>query len=105
MVQNNILSDNQFGFGHKLSTHMALLKLTDKMSKELNNKQYSIGIFLEFSKAFDTTNHNILVDKLSYYEIRGTALRLIKFFVTNRVQFVNLNDVKSEYLPINCGVP
>ena len=47
----------------------------------------------------------MLVDKLSYYEIRGTSLRLIKKFVTNRVQFVNLNDVKSEYLPINCGVP
>ena len=52
-----------------------------------------------------TINHDILVDKLSYYGIRGTALRLIKFFVTNRVQFVNLYDVKSEYLPINCGVP
>ena len=84
---------------------MALLKLTDKISKELNNKQYSIGIFLDFSKAFDTINHDILVDKLSYYGIRRTALRLIKNFVTNRVQFVNLNDVKSEYLPINCGVP
>ena len=73
-----------------------LLKLTDNISKELNNKQYSIGIFLDFSKAFDTINHDILVDTLSYYGIRGTALRFIKFFVTNRVQFVNLNDVKSE---------
>ena len=84
---------------------MALLKLTDKISKKLNNKQYSIGIFLDFSKAFDTINHDILINKLSYYGIRGTALRLIKICVTNRVQFVNLNDVKSEYLPINCGVP
>ena len=60
---------------------------------------------LDFSKAFDTINHDILVDKLSYYGLRGTALHLIKKFVTNRVQFVNLNDVKSAYLPINCGVP
>ena len=44
------------------------------------------------------------LDKLSYYGIRGTALSLIKKIVTNRVQLVNLNDVKSEYLPINCGV-
>ena len=79
---------------------MALLKLTDKISKELNNKQYSICILLNFSKAFDTINHDILVDKVSYY-----GIRLIKIFVTNRVQFVNLNDVKSEYLPINYGVP
>ena len=100
-----ILSDNQFVFRHNLSTHMALLKLTDKISKELNNKQYSIGIFRDFSKAFDTINHDILIDNLSYYGIRGTALGVIKKFVTNRVQFVNLNDVKSEYLSINCQIP
>ena len=64
---------------------MALLKLTDKISKELNNKQYSIGILLDFSKAFDTINHDILIDKLSCYGIRGTALHLIKIYVTNRV--------------------
>ena len=58
---------------------MALLKLTDKISKELYNNQYSIGIFMELSKAFDTINHDILIDKLSYYGIRGTALRLIIF--------------------------
>ena len=50
VVQNNILSDNQFGFRHNLSTYMALLKHTDKISKELNNKQYSIGIFLAFPR-------------------------------------------------------
>ena len=77
VVQNNILSDNQFGFDN-LSTYMALLKLTDKISKELNNKQYSIGIFQKFCKAFDTINHDILVDKLSYYGNRVTVLRLIK---------------------------
>ena len=78
VVQNNILSDNQFGVRHNLSTYMALLKFTDTISKELNNKQYSIGIFLVFSKAFDTINHDILVDNLSYYGIRGKVLRLIK---------------------------
>ena len=62
---------------------MALLKLTDKISNELNNKQYLISIFLDFSKAFDTIKHDILIDKLSYYGIRGTALHLIKNYVTN----------------------
>ena len=50
VVQNNILSDNQFGFRHNLSTYMALLKLTDKISKELNKKQYSISIFWTFPR-------------------------------------------------------
>ena len=78
VVQNNILSDNQFGFRNNLSTYMTLLKLSDTTFNELNNKQYSIGTFLDFSKAFDTINHDILIDKLSNYGIRGTALHLIK---------------------------
>ena len=61
---------------------MALLKLTDTISNEINNKQYSIGIKFYFSKAFDTINHNILINKLSYYGIRPTALHLIKNYVT-----------------------
>ena len=81
MVQNNILSDNQFGFRHNLSTYMALLKLTETISNELNikqySKQYSIGIFLNIFKAYGTINLDILIDKLSYYGIRGT-LHLIK---------------------------
>ena len=60
MVQNNILSDNQFGFRHNLSTYIALLNLSDTISKELNNKQYSIGIFQDFSTACDTIYHDIL---------------------------------------------
>ena len=51
VVQNNILSDNQLGFRPNLSRY--------NISKELNNKQYSIGSFLDFSKAFDTINHDI----------------------------------------------
>ena len=60
---------------------------------------------MHFSKAFDTINHDIFIDKLNYYGMRGTTLHLIKNYVTSRVQFVNLNNVKSEYLPINYGVP
>ena len=58
---------------------------------------------MDFSKAFDTINHDILIDKLGYYGIRGTAVHLIKNYVTKRVKFLNLNNVNSENLPVNCG--
>ena len=51
---------------------MALINIMDEISVEMDNKKYSIGIFL--SKAFDTTDHNILLKKLEIYGIRGTAL-------------------------------
>ena len=82
---------------------MALLKLTDNISSELNIKQYSIGIFLGLFQGFRYYK-SWYFKWQTYYGIRGTALHLIKNYVTNRVQFVNLNNVKSDYLPINCGV-
>ena len=52
---------------------MALVDLTDKIVKAFEENVYAIGIFLDLSKAFDTINHDILLDKLKYYGIRGVA--------------------------------
>ena len=52
-----ILTQNQFGFRKNHSTYMALLSLIDDISNELNKKNHSVGIFIDLSKAFDTTDH------------------------------------------------
>ena len=52
---------------------MALLNRVDQTTNELDNKQFSLGIFIDLSKAFDTLDHDILVSKLNYYGVRGTA--------------------------------
>ena len=61
--QNHLLYNLQFGFQKGKSTHMALITLIDKISKALDDGDFVIGVFLDFSKAFDTVDHNILLKK------------------------------------------
>jgi len=83
----------------------AILSITDKIQSAIDQNSYSCGIFLDFSKAFDTVNHNILIQKLEHYGIRGTSKPWFESFLINRSQFVTLGNVKSDTLPISCGVP
>ena len=63
------------------------------------------GIFIDLSKAFDTVNHKILIAKLEHYGIRGKALDILKSYLSNRKQYVQLESSKSKLQPITCGVP
>ena len=74
LESNKILFKYQFGFRKQHSTYMALVLLLDKIVKALENGEYVIGIFLDFSKAFDAVDHNILLKKLEYNGIRGVCL-------------------------------
>ena len=67
--------------------------------------RYTIGIFLDFSKAFDTVNHQILLQKLYHYGIRGVAYNWIESYLSNRMQYVSYNNAKSSTKQIRCGVP
>ena len=58
-----ILMEKQFGFRKNHSTYMALMILVDNLIKSLENGKYVLGVFLNFSKAFDTVNHTILLTK------------------------------------------
>ena len=71
--KKNILYDKKFGFRAHYSTDHAILSIIDKIQLAVEERSYSCGIFLDFSKAFDTVNHNILVKKLEQYGIRGIA--------------------------------
>ena len=84
---------------------MALTLLNDKISKALYDGEYVLGVFLDFSKAFDTVNHDILLQKLYAYGIRGVAHDWMKSYLSSRVQYVVYNDVESIKNYITCGVP
>jgi len=103
--KHDILSPNQYGFRKNLSTSMALLDLVDKLSSSIDNNEITVGIFIDLAKAFDTVNHNILLSKLYHYGIRGTAYNWFKSYLSNRSQYVYVNNVKSDSLPVTCGVP
>ena len=62
VTKNKMLNENQFGFRGQRSTYMELLQLLDKVTNELDNNHYSVGVFLDLSKAFDTINHGLLID-------------------------------------------
>ena len=84
---------------------MALLDIYDKISQSIDKNQYSIGVFIDLSKAFDTINHQILLKKLEHYGIRGSPLDWFKSYLSKRQQFVHYNDTSSNNLEITCGVP
>ena len=79
-----IVVENQFGFRKMLSSYMALMTMMDKLIQSLENDEYVIGIFLDFSKAFDTVDHTILLSKLHHYGIRGNAMNLFTSYLSDR---------------------
>ena len=104
LEQNKIWYCHQYGFRKFYSTLLALIEVTDLIKRFLDEKHYVIGIFIDFRKAFDTVNHDILLDKLEYYGIRGDA-NIFRSYLTNRRQYTLVNGIKSSSAYVNCGVP
>ena len=102
---NSLLTGDQFGFRKKLSTSDAIANMTQYVYDSLDQDYTVISFFLDFAKAFDTVNHNILLQKLEVYGIRGVALDWFNSYLSNRTQFVSVNGVTSIPRPIEYGVP
>ena len=102
----NLLFSKQFGFQKNTSTEHAILQLTNELSKAFAKKEFTLGVFIDLSKAFDTVNHNILLKKLDYYGVRGNMNKIFKSYLENRKQCVGLNDLSfTEFCNVICGVP
>ena len=102
---HKLLFAGQFGFRKQHSSYMALMILIDKLISSLDKGEMVIGIFLDFSKAFDTVDHEMLLQKLFHYGVRGRALDWFRSYLCGRKQYVTYNNVSSNTKSINCGVP
>ena len=98
--QHDCLYNQQFGFHNSHSTNQALINITEKIRKALNNGNFACGVFLDLQMAFDTVNHEILISKLEYYGVQGTLLDLFKNYLKNRTQFTSINNSTSETLNV-----
>lgn len=110
----NYFCPQQFGFRKNRNAVTAITELVLQVMNNLNRDLKCAGIFCDLSKAFDCVNHKILLDKLQYYGIRGSVLNLLKSYLTNRNQIVQISDVdsmgcikfvNSASEVIDCGVP
>ena len=105
LEHNKILYCYQYGFRKAYSTVLALIEITDYIKRLLDERNYVISIFIDFKKAFDTVDHEILLYKLECYGIRGLANDFFRSYLTNRRQYTVINGVNSELRTVSCGVP
>ena len=105
VTKKNIIFPSQHGFRSGHSTVLPLINIQDKISQAIDRKEFSVGIFLDLSKAFDTVDHDILIKKLHNYGIRGTPLLWFKDYLTHRFQQVKCNGFYSTFQLIKFGVP
>ena len=106
LTKEKILYSKQFGFQKGHSTDHAILKLTDQIYESFENNQYTLGVFIDLSKAFDTVDHSILIQKLELHGIKGLNLAWFKNYLTNRKQCIKIDEnTETDKERIQCGVP
>ena len=96
---------SQYGFRTHHSTELAVLEIVDKIILEMDKGALPFNIFIDLSKAFDTIDHEILLQKLVHYGICGIPLGLFKSYLTRRKQYVDYDGSISDTLDVTTGVP
>ena len=102
---NKILSKSQFGFQKNKSTQDALIHFSKNIYKQLDKSNSVLSIFIDFSKAFDTVPHDILLHKLDHYGIRGRMNAWFSDYLSNRSQTCVFENHESSSLNSTLGVP
>ena len=106
LSKNHFFNKNQFGFRSNHSTELAASSLINQICGALDGKTKVMSVFLDMSKAFDCVDHDILLEKMSIYGIRGKSLSWFNSYLKGRFQKVMINGVLSENTcAVECGVP
>lgn len=105
VIEHKIVSNLQSGFRKGYSTATLLSNITDNIFGSLDQGKATALVLLDFSKAFDTLDHELLCAKLTYYGFSDTAVNFFASYLSNRMQIVTLKDTDSCVKPISSGVP
>ena len=106
LKDQNILYDKQFGFRTGHSTEHAIAQLVDQIYEAFEKNEYTLGVFIDLSKAFDTVDHSILLRKLELYGITDRNYAWIKSYLSNRLQYIQIDEnSRTEFCVVKCGVP
>ena len=105
MKENELFSDQQFGFISKRSTVLQLIRVLDIWSEILDQGGSFDVIYMDFMKAFDKVPHRRLVYKVEKYGIKGNVLEWIKNFLADRTQCVVINNMTSKLGNVTSGIP
>ena len=92
LKDQNILYDKQFGFRTGHSTEHAIAQLVDQIYEAFEKNEYTLGVFIDLSKAFDTVDHSILLRKLELYGITDRNYAWIKSYLSNCFQYIQIDE-------------
>jgi hypothetical protein len=104
-ISHSIIYKRQYSFIPKLNTTLAAVDAINYVTNSLDSGNFTLGLFLDIQKAFDSIDHKILLRKLYAYGIRGVCNNLLESYLSNRFQYTSSNNVKSSFASIKQGVP
>ena len=94
-MNNNLLHENQFGFQINNSTEHAILQFTRDIAQNFDNGKFTLSIFIDLSKTFDTVDHQMLLKKLKHYGANEKTLTWLRSYLFQGKQYIgNSNDIK-----------
>ena len=105
LKNNGILTSKQFGFRPKLSTGTALAHFTDNILQNMDTGSFTGAVFLDLSKAFDTVDHPLLLQKLTNIGLTTSTTQWFRSYLTNRSQITSVGDAHSASTEKPFGVP
>lgn len=103
--RHDILYHMQYGFRSGSSTSNVLCELVDSLYASFEKRNMVGAVFIDLKKAFDTLDHEVLLAKLAAYGVRGQANNLLRSYLSERKQFVVVNQISSSSKCIPIGVP
>ena len=104
--QEKILYSKQFDIQSGHSTEHAILQLVNQIHESFENSLYTLGVFIDLSKAFDTVNHSIILKTLEIYGILGKNPEWLKSYLINKKQYIQIDGKnKTDFSSVTCGVP